>query len=144
MKIDFTMKTSLSIAAAALLAFGVFYLWQSYPTRLVERLTGLDLPASTKVLHVEKNWPGNGVDGYSIWTLEVSEEFRDQTFSQCRSIGYRLGKFSISDLGIHSNDSIDAIIGSPGDSCFKITTNPGDLELFLLSDVRLIVLVSSI
>ena len=121
-----------------------FYSWYSNPVRVAEKLSGLNLPTGTELLRMEKQWPGGGPDGYSIWVLKLPSEFAEQEALNCNFPDYVLDEFYSSKLGFHSNDLISSIVPENQKSCFKLTKSEGSLELVLFYEDKFVAFVSQI
>lgn len=77
---------------AAVAAFNLFSDWYDDPLRRARRGTGLEIPASSKLLYAKDTTSGALDDGTVLIVFAVPSEFAPRTEADCIRLGYQYGE----------------------------------------------------
>ena len=109
------------------------------PLRTARRVTGLDLPSETRLLHEERDWDGFLGDGYTLLVFEIPEGFSGSLLDACKQYGYETG--SPVESGVHV-PKVEQYLEPLGKSCHRFSDTANDTYLSVVESRTLVVYIA--
>jgi hypothetical protein len=124
---------------AASVAGGVFFYQSSDGLDLARKVSGLDLPNKSRVVHRETNWRVFE-GGHTLLRIDVPETFSAKVLGDCKAFGLRDGPLSAAGITV---PAVDGLVSRDARYCFATNHTGSGFDLSVLFDRTLIVYIVS-